>query len=477
MSVWRSRFFWKVYAAFSLLFLTMTLIVSWTVFDRVRSSIRAGLRENLRDKVEFLSPYVEDELANGRDPSAQLIQRLGTSSGSRITVIAIDGKVLTDSEALPASLENHLHRPEIEQALAEPFGFATRHSDSINQDMYYFAKSIKRDGRLLGFVRVSLSTANVDRELATLQLTIIGIAALGVIVALALGWSLARRVTIPLSEMVRVAEALRNGHYEAKVTPVGSDEIGRLGDTLNRLGTELTSKINDLQRLENVRRDFVANVSHEIKTPLTSIKGYVETLLGGALNDPANNIRFLEKIDRNAQRLTALVQDLLSLAKIEASEDTFRPTPVEWNAIIASVVARHEDAIQQKNLKIKINTPAQILSVMGEREAMTQVLDNLLTNAVKYTTDGGRITVSLFAKSGFAKLVVEDTGIGIPSEHLDRIFERFYRVDKARSRDLGGTGLGLSIVKHLVSAMHGDVGVESELGVGSKFTVRLRLTS
>jgi two-component system phosphate regulon sensor histidine kinase PhoR len=379
--------------------------------------------------------------------------------------------------ALPSTLYNNIQRPVIQQALQVSLGFAERKSDSINQKMFYFAKTVKRGDDLLGFVRVSLSTANVDRELLSLQLTIMAIALVGILLALGLGWNMARRVTVPLSEMVQVAEALRNGHYEAKVTAVGQDEMGRLGDTLNRLGTELTSKINELQRLENVRRDFVANVSHEIKTPLTSIKGYVETLLGGAINDPSHNVRFLEKIDRNAARLTALVQDLLSLAKIEAVEDAFKPTPVEWNGIIHSVVARYEDQIQQKNLKIKINAPATTLQVMGEREAMTQVLDNLLTNAMKYTPDGGRITVSLFAKNGMAKLVVEDTGIGIPSEHLDRIFERFYRVDKARSRDLGGTGLGLSIVKHLVQAMHGDVGVESELGVGSRFTVRLRLTA
>src|SRR4051812_26484749 len=128
MSVWRSRFFWKIYAAFSLLFLAMTLIVSWTVFARVQSSIQVGLRESLRDKVEFLSPYVEDELANGRHPSEQLIQRLGTSSGSRITVIDKDGTVLTDSEALAGTLENHLNRPEIQQALQEPFGFSARRS-------------------------------------------------------------------------------------------------------------------------------------------------------------------------------------------------------------------------------------------------------------------------------------------------------------------------------------------------------------
>jgi two-component system phosphate regulon sensor histidine kinase PhoR len=256
---------------------------------------------------------------------------------------------------------------------------------------------------------------------------------------------------------------------------ITKDELGRLGDSLNKLGGEMMRKMSEVERLENVRRDFVANVSHEIKTPLTSIKGYVETLQSGALEDPKLTVRFLEKIERNAARLTALVQDILSLAKIESLEDSFQLGPVEWNEVIHSVVSRCEDAIGQKHLRLKLNIPQAPVYVSGDREAMIQVLDNLLTNAIKYTADGGLITLTLYHKNNWAKIEVEDTGIGIPSEHLPRIFERFYRVDKARSRDLGGTGLGLSIVKHLVSGMGGEVTVTSSVGVGSIFSVRLKV--
>ena len=274
--------------------------------------------------------------------------------------------------------------------------------------------------------------------------------------------------------MVQVAEAMRDGKYTQRVRTITDDEVGRLGDTLNRLGSELTGKISELQRLETVRRDFVANVSHEIKTPLTSIKGYVETLLGGAINDPDNRLRFLEKIERNSERLTNLVQDLLSLARIEATEDTLKLTAIDWTEVVTSVIARNEDVLHQKNIRVKVELPSVPLRALGDREAMTQVLDNLLTNAVKYTADGGRITVAVASRGIWSKLEVADTGIGIPPEHLHRIFERFYRVDKARSRELGGTGLGLSIVKHLVSAMGGEVHVESTVGIGSCFSVKLR---
>lgn len=475
VSVLRSRFFWKIYSTFSLLFLVSTLIVSWVVFVRVQQTIRADIEKSLFGKATFLLPEARRIFAE--TTSAQdLVQALGAATASRVTLISADGIVLADSERNFNDLENHLQRPEIQEAMRSESGSTERYSASTSERTVYLARAVKDGNQLLGFVRVSVPTASLDSEMASLWATIAAIAFGGIIIALGIGWTLARRVMIPINEMVIVAEALRLGHYERKVRNLPADELGRLGDTLNQLGTEMTHKITELQRLENVRRDFVANVSHEIKTPLTSIKGYVETLLAGAIDDPDHRIRFLEKIDRNAERLTSLVQDILSLAKIEAGEDSFRPTPIEWNPIITSVIARQEDAIQKKGLKLRVHSTAAPVVVMGDKEAMIQVLDNLVTNAIKYTPEGGKVTVTLSSKAPWARLEVEDTGMGISAEHLDRIFERFYRIDKARSRELGGTGLGLSIVKHLVAAMGGEVGVESGVNIGSKFTVKLKMT-
>lgn len=475
VSVFRSKFFWKIYTTFSLLFLVSTLVVSWIVFVRVQASVKNQIEESLYGKVIFLLPHARDVFKGHSEDSQKLVMSLGTATGTRVTLIDAAGRVVADSSLTPEKMTNHLDRPEIREALRRPMGSSERNSDSTDVKTLYLAKAVQDGDTILGFVRVALPTESVDRELSALWGTIAVVAIGGIIVALVIGWTLARKVMVPISEMVGVAEAMRNGRYEAKVRHLTNDELGRLGDTLNRLGAEMTNKISELQRLENVRRDFVANVSHEIKTPLTSIKGYVETLLSGAIDDPAHRIRFLEKIDRNAERLTSLVQDILSLAKIEAGEDSFKPTPIEWNPLITSVISRHEDAIQKKNLRLKVNAPSTPVVVMGDKEAMIQVLDNLLTNAIKYTTEGGKMTVSLSTKAAWGKVEVEDTGIGIPAEHLDRIFERFYRIDKARSRELGGTGLGLSIVKHLISAMGGEVGVDSAVGIGSKFTVKLKL--
>ncbi|MEW6072121.1 MAG: ATP-binding protein [Planctomycetota bacterium] len=231
--------------------------------------------------------------------------------------------------------------------------------------------------------------------------------------------------------------------------------------------------ITELRRLERVRRDFVANVSHELKTPLTAIQGFVETLLGGALHDETNNARFLGRIAANVERLNHLVSDLLSLARIESRADAVHLEPVDWREVLPEVVRRLAEVIERKGLVCEMPAEGEEMRVRGDREAMIQVAGNLLDNAIQYTPAPGMIRIRLRAEGAHVVLEVEDTGIGIPAADLDRVFERFYRVDKARSRGLGGTGLGLSIVKNLVLNMGGEVRVRSVEGEGSTFAVRL----
>ncbi len=230
--------------------------------------------------------------------------------------------------------------------------------------------------------------------------------------------------------------------------------------------------ITDLRRLERVRRDFVANVSHELKTPLASIKGFVETLLDGALHDPEHNERFLARIDANVERLNELVSDLLSLARIESQEKSIKRELVDWRPIIEEVRLSKEDLMRRKGLSWGSRGFDERARVMGNAKAMRQVVDNLVDNAIKYTS-AGEITVRFEIQGNEGVLLVCDTGLGIPAEDLDRIFERFYRVDRARSREVGGTGLGLSIVKHLVLSLGGRVSVESRVGQGTCFRVSL----
>ncbi len=231
--------------------------------------------------------------------------------------------------------------------------------------------------------------------------------------------------------------------------------------------------ITNMRRLERVRTDFVANVSHELKTPLTSIQGYVETLLDGAIHDDEYNTRFLEKTHAQVRRLTLLVSDLLSLARIESTSFRTESAPVDLREIITESVTYRHDPLQAKQLKLDLNLPDRPLLIDGESEGLRQIVDNLLDNAISYTPNAGSVRVELRSEGYDGILRVGDTGIGIPDDALNRIFERFYRVDRGRSRELGGTGLGLSIVRNIVHRMQGTVAVQSELGIGTTFTVTL----
>jgi two-component system phosphate regulon sensor histidine kinase PhoR len=241
--------------------------------------------------------------------------------------------------------------------------------------------------------------------------------------------------------------------------------------------------VTEMKRLEHIRRDFVANVSHELKTPVASIKGFVETLLDGAALDAADNQRFLEIIARQADRLAAIIEDLLALSRIEQSEEAgnlpLEAVPIA--SVFAVVAADCGLRVRERAIQIETSCPDDLVAEVNA-PLLEQAVINLVDNAIKYTDTGRTIWLSAAAETaaeGREELVirVRDEGCGIEAEHLPRLFERFYRVDKARSRKQGGTGLGLSIVKHIVQAHGGTVAVDSTPGVGSTFTIRLPLAS
>jgi two-component system phosphate regulon sensor histidine kinase PhoR len=224
-----------------------------------------------------------------------------------------------------------------------------------------------------------------------------------------------------------------------------------------------------LERLERVRRDFVANVSHELRTPLAAIQGYTETLLDGALEDRENNRKFLEVIKAHAERLNQISSDLLALSELESDKATPPLEKVLLRDVIEASMRSIEGEAVLRGVTIHRGDPGDI-SLLANKMRLEQVLVNLLDNAVKFNRTGGEVWIETGRDgAGAARITVADNGIGIPSDDLPRIFERFYRVDKARSREQGGTGLGLSIVKHIIQSHGGKVWVESELGKGSRF--------
>jgi len=274
-----------------------------------------------------------------------------------------------------------------------------------------------------------------------------------------------------------VKAVLRGKPIETLEITVGKNSIlqANVAPVTNAAGIRTSAVVvfndmTEIRRAERMRRDFVANVSHEFKTPLTSIRGYTETLLSGAKDDPKIASEFLRIIERNAQNLEALVSDLLVLAKLEAELPATREA-FDLMFVIKEQIASRKNAIEDRGIQVRIDCPD--IQIQGDRSRLATALSNLIDNAVQYNKPGGQIHISADTRNGTLNLVVSDTGNGIPSEALPRIFERFYRVDKARARESGGTGLGLAIVKHAIESQGGTISVASRLGSGSTFTIRL----
>jgi len=300
----------------------------------------------------------------------------------------------------------------------------------------------------------------------------------------------ARAVGRPLLELIRqrlVHDIVRVAMYDGQdhsrelvwngpATRSLSVHVARLPGSPPRGAVLVFHDNTELRRLENLRQEFAANVSHELKTPLSTIKACVETLIDGAVDDPSHRGQFLERIAEQSERLHRLILDLLHLSRIESETEIFSFDELDIAAEVGTCLERHRTLAENKRQRLDAQPPpADQLPVIAwaDEEAFQQILDNLVDNALKYTPEDGSIIIRWGREDKEIFLEVRDTGIGIPENELPRIFERFYRVDKARSRELGGTGLGLSIVKHLSQAMHGSVEAKSQVGQGTTFTVKL----
>lgn len=258
-------------------------------------------------------------------------------------------------------------------------------------------------------------------------------------------------------------------HLEVASDPHG-DEINGLIWQVDRTGQTLESEIRELKQMENYRREFIGNVSHELKTPIFSVQGFAETLLDGAIDDPSVNRSFLRKIMRNVNRLDNLARDLTAISRIETGELGMNMAPFDVEQLIVEVTESLEMKAAEKEIRLERQISDGLPTVRGDRERIRQVIVNLVDNAIKYNDIGGRVRVAAHrADDDEVRIAVIDNGIGVPSEHVARLTERFYRVDKSRSRNQGGTGLGLAIVKHILGAHHRELKVDSTPGEGSTF--------
>jgi len=282
-----------------------------------------------------------------------------------------------------------------------------------------------------------------------------------------------RRRIKEISEIRSIISSIHNNKFDSSSDIILSDKLKPLENEIRQMFEKTQNDFENLERLQKVRSQFLANVSHELRTPIFAIQGFIETLLNGALNDPKVNKSFLEKAENHTVNLSNLLNDLIDISMIESGEMRMSYRYFEINEFIEKIVAEFSQQSEEKNIKIHFSPAKSGLQVFGDKERLRLVFVNLIQNAIKYT-DEGFIEIKLEEEKKFVNIIIQDSGIGIPEEDLGRIFERFYRVDKARSRAVGGTGLGLAIVKHIIEAHSSKIFVESTPGKGSKFSFKLK---
>lgn len=284
--------------------------------------------------------------------------------------------------------------------------------------------------------------------------------------ALIVSLFVSRRVVTPIRQMMEASQRIAAGHYQERVEAAGRDELGQLAHSFNQMATTL-------EQTEAMRRDLIANVAHELRTPLTSIKGYMEGMIDGVL--PASPDTY-QQIYQEADRLQRLVNDLQELSRVEAGAFKLECRPLAISELIQHITAHLRPQFEEKHVTLTLHLPANLPPVLADKDRLSQVLLNLVGNALQYTPSGERVSISAGIENQALLIAISDTGIGIPAEHLPHLFNRFYRVDKSRSRAGGGSGIGLTIAKHLVEAHGGHIWASSAgTGKGSTFSFSVPL--
>lgn len=366
----------------------------------------------------------------------------------RITLIKKDGTVLYESDADAENMSNHLDRPEIVQAIENGTGSDTRYSDTIGTEDYYYAEKLD-DGNIL---RVSIRSGSIFRLFERSILIILIVTVCIIVVSMFVSVKLTDKLIAPLK---RIPEML-----EKNKSP---EEMGIYSEIIP-LAEEIKT-VRSSQEL--MRQEFTANVSHELKTPLTSISGYAELIESG-MAQGEDSVQFAGKIRKESARMLALIGDILRLSELDSIGDMPHDDEIDLKAVAEDCKERLTQQAEKRGIRINVSGESEIIT--GSRTEITELIYNLVDNAIKYNRENGNIEIVISEK----KLIVTDTGLGIPHESIPRIFERFYRIDKSRSRAKGGTGLGLSIVRHIAERHGAKIDVESTVGVGTTISVKFR---
>ena len=423
--------------------LAVTLVLFYVILSVILYNQNMSiLRAEVKQEAKYICTAVN---ISGTE---YLEQMDNIDESTRVTRIDESGNVLYDSRRDADTLDNHSGREEVREALKSGEGEDVRRSVTVEKDLYYYALLLE-DGSVL---RVSREVDSLASTALTMLPVIGGLAVLMIIFAMLLAkWQTARLIK-PINEL-DLEQPLDNDVYTE----------------LSPLLTAMDRQNREKEAVSNMRKEFSANVSHELKTPLTSISGYAEIMKNGMVR-PADIPVFSERIYKEARRLITLVEDIIKLSKLDEESVELEKQEVDLYDLTREIVSRLSPQASQKNIRMELT--GDPVKYVGIRQILDEMVYNVCENAIKYNNDGGRVTVWVGNTLEGPKISVADTGIGIPKEHHERIFERFYRVDKSHSKERGGTGLGLSIVKH-GALLHGaKVSVDSSPGRGTKIEMQ-----
>jgi len=570
---------WRITVSFILVTLIIMAILGVYLVNSYRNSQLDNLRSQLENEAKITAEACLPGLLDPDESSNldALAKRLGAEIETRITIVALNGTVLGDSEEDPRTMENHADRPEIVDALATGVGESTRYSTTLVQKMMYVAVPISHQDEILGVARVSLPLTTVENLERQVKLIIIIAVAVAMALVILAAWVTARITTRPIRKLTAASRRIAAGELGQRITIEARDEVGELTYAFNEMSAKtkelvetisedrtrlatildnmtdgvimvdsegnislankaaeklfniketrneplieavrdhevdelpklclrtaqtqavqyessvsksflrviaipiartgvllLFQDLTELRSLQTTRRELIGNISHEFRTPLAGIKAMAETLSGAAIDDKAAARDFLTRIDGEVDRLTQLVEELTELSRIETGKAELKKEPVDLNKLVEEVIAQLSPQAERQQLSVSREFAANLPSVPADKDRVRQVITNLVHNAIKFTPAGGRITITSRALEGSVVVHIADTGIGIPREDLPRVFERFYKGDKARAGE--GTGMGLAIAKHVVEAHGGTIWVRSEEGKGSTFAFSL----
>lgn len=436
-------------------------------YTTVSNTMHKNTKEDMRESLIML-----DKSLDYSEPLMNQIKMLSTTLDqklARYTILDSKGNVVADTNTKNIeNLENHLEREEVQKALRNGIGYAKRYSTTIKTHMLYTAVTSSKSEYIL---RIAIPYSGNSEYLFWLLPSIVISITVSAIIAVVMSDKLTKSITKPLQQIAYIMENYKEENPELFLPNTPYEELNIIAKSAKIMSDSVKKYTEEIEFERMVRQEFFSNASHELKTPITSIRGYTELLLGGFTTDESTSEEFMKRILAETESMTNLINDILLISRLETRDYERETTEIRMTMLLQDIIKTLEPIAAKQG--VELQTDCRPVIVRANKQHLKELLLNLIGNAIKYNKPNGMVYVTITTLGRDLIIEVKDTGIGIPKESLVRVFERFYRVDKGRSRKVDGTGLGLSIVKHIVNYYGGNITLDSKLNVGSTFTVRL----